>query len=55
MSRHLNYIRQHGTIDGPIYVKALSNGDFQIVDGHHRWLAAQRMGLTRVPIRILAD
>jgi hypothetical protein len=53
MSHHLNYIRRHGRIESPIDVRVLADGNFEIINGHHRWYAAQRMGLERVPIRVI--
>lgn len=37
----------------PILVEKVSTGGFMILNGHHRWLAAKKMGLKRVPIRIV--
>lgn len=34
----------------PIAVRPLKDGTFQIIAGERRWLAAQRAGLTRVPV-----
>ena len=30
----------------------LSTGGYEIVNGHHRWLVAQKVGLRKVPIQI---
>ncbi len=52
LSKHMKYIAQNGSIDGPIEVQKLSDGGYEIVNGHHRWLAAQKAGLKKVPISI---
>ena len=52
MRRHMEYIRYNGTIDAPIIVQKLASGGYRIVDGHHRWYAALKMGLSKVPIEI---
>jgi len=52
MTHHKNYIRTHGGIESPIDVRALPNGNFEIINGHHRWQAALQTGLDRVPIKI---
>jgi len=53
MRHHLNHIRQHGQIESPLDVRQLPNGNFEIINGHHRWAAAQRMGLNRIPVRVI--
>jgi hypothetical protein len=50
---HMDYIRKTGTIKEPIDVKRLPNGNYQIVDGHHRWLAARSAGLKKIPVRVV--
>ena len=37
----------------PIEVQKLSSGGYEIVNGHHRWLAAIKTGLKDVPIKIV--
>ena len=39
-------------VSTPIDVQKLLTGGYEIVNGHHRWLAAQKAGLKRVLIRI---
>lgn len=34
----------------PIIVRELSDGSLQILGGEHRWIAAQEIGLTEVPV-----
>ena len=49
------YIKEINTTDRlstPIEVQKLSTDGYEIVNGHHRWLAAQKAGLERVPIQI---
>jgi Predicted transcriptional regulators len=53
LSKHMKYIAENGTIDGPILVKKLANGTYEIQNGHHRWLAAQKMGLKNVPVEVI--
>ncbi len=36
----------------PIMVAKLSDGDYMIVNGHHRWAAAIKMGLDKVHVVI---
>jgi hypothetical protein len=49
---HREYILQHGTTDGPIYVQETAEG-YQIIDGHHKWLAALQAGLEKVRIEVI--
>jgi len=53
LSKHMKYIQQNGKIDEPILVKKLTNGTYEIQNGHHRWLAAQKMGLNKVPVKVM--
>ena len=53
LSKHINYIKQNGIINEPITVKKLQNGTYEIQNGHHRWLAAQKMGLKTVPVEVM--
>ena len=52
LSKHMTYISKNGTIDAPIEVQKLVSGGYEIVNGHHRWFAAKKTGLKKVPIRI---
>jgi ParB family chromosome partitioning protein len=49
-------IRRHGVIQ-PVVVRKLAGGDFQLVAGERRLLAAKRVGLDRIPaiVRELVD
>jgi ParB family transcriptional regulator, chromosome partitioning protein len=42
-------IRSHGVVQ-PLVVRPLEDGFFQLIAGERRWRAAQRAGLTRVPV-----
>ena len=53
LSKHMKYIQQNGKIDEPILVKKLQDGTYEIQNGHHRWLAAQKMGLEEVPVEVM--
>jgi hypothetical protein len=50
---HVDYIRRTGKIEEPITVKRLPNGSYEIVDGHHRWLAARNSGLKNIPVKVV--
>ena len=52
VSKYIKQINQTGKIDIPIEVQKLANGGYEIVNGHHRWLAAIKTGLQKVPIKI---
>lgn len=49
-------INTTGKLSMPIEVQKLSTelstGEYEIVDEHHRWLAAQKVGLKNISIRI---
>ncbi len=53
VKRYLKQIREHGieSID-PISVVQI-NGKSYIVDGHHRYLAAKRLGVDEIPIKVV--
>jgi len=53
LRQHRDYIHQHGTIIKPIDVIKLEGGYYQIVDGHHRWLAAKQAGLKIISVRVI--
>jgi RHS repeat-associated protein len=53
IAKHLRYIIEHGTIESPILVDKLSDGTYQIINGHHRWAAAIRAGLKKIPVKFL--
>ena len=52
VAKYIKEISQTGTLSEPIEVQKLSSGGYEIVNGHHRWLAAQKVGLEEVPIKI---
>ena len=52
ISQYMNEIKRTGKIFEPIEVHTLSTGKYEIVDGHHRWLATKKTGLKKVPVRI---
>ena len=52
VSKYIKEINQTGKLASPIEVQKLANGGYEIVNGHHRWLAATKTGLKKVPIRI---
>ena len=47
MTRHREYS------PGPIIVEKMSTGGYMILNGHHRWMAAKRVGYKRLPVRIV--
>jgi ParB/RepB/Spo0J family partition protein len=46
--REKRSIQEHGFID-PITVRQMPDGTYQIIDGEHRWRAAQALGIKHVP------
>ena len=52
VSEYMKEIGNSGKISEPITVQKLASGGYEIVNGHHRWLAAIKSGLKKVPIRI---
>lgn len=52
VSKYIKQINQTGKLTNPIEVQKLADGGYEIVNGHHRWLAAIRAGLEKVPIKI---
>ncbi len=52
VSKYMKEIGTTGKIKEPITVQKLSAGGYEIVNGHHRWLAAQKSVLDKVPIKI---
>ena len=39
--------------EDPIYVEKMSTGGLMILNGHHRWMAAVRIGCSRLPVKIV--
>ena len=37
----------------PLIVERLSTGDYMILNGHHRWLAAKRLGWKKLPVMVV--
>lgn len=52
VKRYIYEINRTGKISEPIIVQKLSDGGYEIVNGHHRWLAALISGIKKVPIKI---
>ncbi|MBQ4521835.1 MAG: ParB N-terminal domain-containing protein [Lachnospiraceae bacterium] len=52
VAKYMKEINTTGKLSKPIEVQKLSTGGYEIVNGHHRWLAAQKVGLEKVPIQI---
>ena len=52
VAKYVREINTTGGLSTPIEVQKLSTGGYEIVNGHHRWMAAQKVGLERVPIQI---
>ena len=52
VAKYVEEINTTGGLSTPIEVQKLSTGGYEIVNGHHRWLAAQKVGLETVPIQI---
>ena len=53
VSKYIKEINTNGTISEPIEVQKLASGGYEIVNGHHRWLAAIKTGLKDVSIKIV--
>ncbi|MBQ8527043.1 MAG: ParB N-terminal domain-containing protein [Lachnospiraceae bacterium] len=53
VSKYIKEINSTGKLSNPIEVQKLTSGGYEIVNGHHRWLAAKRVGLDKVPIKIM--
>ena len=52
VSKYIKEINTTGKLSEPIVVQKLSSGGYEIVNGHHRWLAAIKTNLKEVPIII---
>lgn len=42
-----------GPYDEPLTVEKMSTGGYMILNGHHRWMAARRLGLKTLPVHIV--
>lgn len=40
-------------IEEPLVVEKMSTGGYVLLNGHHRWMAAYRVGLKRVPVQVV--
>lgn len=40
-------------INEPIVIEKMSVGGYMILNGHHRWLAAHRAGIKKVPVQVV--
>ena len=46
------WVKNPGAAD-PLQVQRISTGGFQLLNGHHRWAAALRIGMPRIRIQVL--
>lgn len=51
MQRALGYCKD--VIDEPIVVEKMSVGGYMILNGHHRWMAAHKVGIKKIPVQIV--
>lgn len=53
--RELLRMRQDpiGPYDDPLMVEKMSTGGYMILNGHHRWMAARRLGMNKIPVHIV--
>lgn len=53
--QHIIQQRRHTNplLPEPVIVERLSNREYRILNGHHRWLAMCRLGIKRVPIELV--
>lgn len=42
-----------GPFDEPLIVEKMSTGGYMILNGHHRWMAARRLGMKKIPVHIV--
>lgn len=42
-----------GPYDEPLMVGKMSTGGYMILNGHHRWMAARRLGIRELPVQIV--
>lgn len=42
-----------GPFDEPLIVEKMSTGGYMILNGHHRWMAARRLGMNVIPVHIV--
>ena len=45
--------RSYEPIEERLMVQKMSTGGYMILNGHHRWMAARRMGLPKLPVRVI--
>lgn len=58
ISNYESYFRRmmlHGMnpFDDPVYVTRLSTGGYLILNGHHRWYAAHRTSMNKLPVKLV--
>ncbi len=42
-----------GVEDEPVYIEKMYPDNYMILNGHHRWAAALRLGMRRIPVRVV--
>lgn len=40
-------------MDSPLICEKMSTGGYMLLNGHHRWMAAHRVGIKKVPVQIV--
>jgi len=50
LKQHLNI---HPELMGPLIVRLMPDGSYEIVDGEHRWIIAQELGWTTIEVFVL--
>ncbi len=47
--------RKHGEriLDEPLFIQKINTGGYMVLNGHHRWAAAMRMGIRSVPVSLV--
>ncbi|MCR5737315.1 MAG: ParB N-terminal domain-containing protein, partial [Eubacterium sp.] len=53
VAKYVKKINYAGKLQKSIEVQKLSKGGYEIVNGHHRWMAAVKTGMKKVPIKIV--
>lgn len=51
-----NYVRQYKEdkyFDDPLIIERLATGEYMLLNGHHRWLAASRLGMESLPVKLV--
>ena len=47
------YVDRKATFEKPLIVERIRPDGYLLLNGHHRWAAALRLGMTRVPVKII--